>query len=242
MTIQTQLREIGLTKSEVTVYLFVLQEGLSTPPQIAKNTGIARTNCYHILQSLKEKHLLTTQRRGTRTAYLARDPQALYEKIESQRHSIEELLPDLRALYSAQQHKPSIQFFEGFEEVKQIYYSTLRAEKILAIGSTKQLAHLDANFYTHYIAQIKKRHIIFDDILSYDSGEKAAPQMKRTLKGLYDMKFLPKQTKELATDILIWDNSIALLTLEDPVFGTVITNQSLAETFRTMFQVFWERL
>ena len=49
MDIADDLQQLDLTKSEVAVYLSLLESGLSIPPQIATATGIARTNCYNIL-------------------------------------------------------------------------------------------------------------------------------------------------------------------------------------------------
>jgi sugar-specific transcriptional regulator TrmB len=69
-----QLREVGLKQNEAEIYLFLLQNGVSTPPQIAKGTAIARTNCYNILKSLEEKDVIELIQKGKREAFLARDP------------------------------------------------------------------------------------------------------------------------------------------------------------------------
>ncbi|MBI2410779.1 MAG: hypothetical protein HYV32_02730 [Candidatus Kerfeldbacteria bacterium] len=244
MNIHKRLQSIGLTQSETDIYLFLLQNSLSSPPVIAKGTGIARTNCYHILQSLKEKQLISEQSisKGKRKAYVACDPQALIESMNRKTAAAQELLPDLRALYTVQKNKPLIRFFDGFEEVKQIYDQSLTAKKIMGIGSTKRLQELDPQFYTHYLKQVQKKGIVFYDILSHPSGEHAGPHMKQIVKGLYDMKLIPKQYGDFATDILIWEDTIALLTLEEPIFGTTLTNPLLANTFLLLFKVFWEQL
>lgn len=242
MDIHKRLYTIGLTSSESEVYLFLLQNGLSSPPVIAKGTGIARTNCYHILQNLKEKQLISEQSQGKRKIYIARDPQALIESMDRRKAAAQELLPDLRALYTVQKNKPSIRFFNGFEEVKEIYNLSLSAKKIMGIGSTKRLQERDPEFYNYYIKQTQKRNIVFYDILSHPSAEKAGPRMKEIMKGLYEMKFIPKQYGDFATDILIWDNTIALLTLEEPIFGTTLENPLIAHTFSTLFTVLWEEL
>jgi hypothetical protein len=51
------------------------------------------------------------------------------------------------------------------------------------------------------------------------------------------MSFLPGKYGENLTDILIWEDNIALIALEEPIFGTVITSSSLADTFRTLLVV-----
>src|SRR3989338_10844966 len=119
--VKTKIKELGLSKSEVVVYLYLLQKGLSTPTKIAGGTGIARTNCYHLLEELKDKGLIAEQLSGKRSSYLARDPQAFRRSLERRREVIERLLPDLENLYTSQKYKPALHFYDGFEEVKELY-------------------------------------------------------------------------------------------------------------------------
>ncbi len=242
MQIQKQLEELGLRESEIRVYLYLLKQGISTPPQIAKGTAIARPNCYKILQSLKEKGLIEEQKKDKRKAYLASDPIALVQTLERRKEAMNKMLPDLRALYTTQKNKPEIRFYDGFEQVKQIFLQTLSAEEILGIASTKKLFALSPKFFDKYLKEIQKRNIIFRDILAYESGEQSGPKTKEQLKGLYELKLLPKKYEEIFTDILIWDDNIALIVLDKPIFGTVLTNKHMARTFRILFELGWQKL
>ncbi len=241
MQLIDELKKIGLQKSEIAVYLYLLENGLSTPPAIAKATGIARTNCYNILVSLKDKVLIREQDQGKRKAYIALDPEAILRSLEEKKEAVQRILPDLRGLYITQKNKPKIRFFEGFEQVKEIYWQTLSAQEIFAIGSTKELSDINAPFFDDYLLEIKKRGIILNDILSYDSKETTGPKTQDILKGLYSQSYLPSKYTELPTDILIWDNNIALITLREPIFGTVLTNPLIAQTFRVLFDVIRNR-
>ena len=89
MTIEEQLNEISLTKSESKVYLYLLEEGLTTPPQLARGTGIARTNCYNILEKLKNEGLIKEQEKGKRKAYIANDPESLLRTIQKKKETVE---------------------------------------------------------------------------------------------------------------------------------------------------------
>ena len=63
--------------------------------------------------------------------------------------------------------------------------------------------------------------------------------MKEILRGFYEAHFLPQKYKDFPTDMLIWDDNIALITLEEPIFGTVLTNKLLAQTSKIIFDVLW---
>ena len=233
MTIEQKLKDIGLNSSESAVYVYLLKNGLSSPPQIAKGTKIARTNTYNILRSLQEKQLIQRQQNRKRFAYVAKNPESLLSQAEHIRQATEDLLPDLKALHKANTNKPSIQFYDGWDEVKQIYLATLEAESIHAIGSLQKLDSMAKKFLDEYQEKIKKRHIIFYDVLTAES-KKTGEDMKQFLGALYSVRYLNARFGDIPTDILIWNDNIALISLEEPIFGTVITNSNLAKTFRAL--------
>jgi sugar-specific transcriptional regulator TrmB len=241
MTTEERLHELSLTKSEIKIYLYLLEQGVSTPPQIAKGTGIARTNCYNILTSLKNHGLIQEQKRGQRQAYLASDPEALLRTIKKKEVIVTQLLPDLRALYATQKNKPKIQFYDGFDQVKEIYWQATKAQKILAIGSTKSLVERDAKFFLAFEKKLKENGTFLQDLISEPSQSIGTKETKQILQGLYDFRLLPKKYTDFPTDILVWEDCVALIILQDPVFGTVITNPLLAKTFLYLFEMIWER-
>lgn len=238
--IEQSLHNIGLTQNETKLYLYVLENGISTPPQIAKGLHLARPNCYDVLRRLLEKGLIEEQRHGKRKAYLASDPATLLRNWERKRDVLNDIVPDLRALYSTQKNKPKIRFYDGFEQVKQIYDQTLSAQEIFGIASTEQIMSHDPQFFKRYLKKIQERNIIFHDILTSASTKTAGPQMKTVLRGLYEMKFLPKNYEDVPVDILLWDDNIALINISEPAFGTVLTSSNIVKLFQILFDVIWK--
>lgn len=241
VSVHGQLKDVGLHESETAVYLYLLEQGISTPPQVAKGTGIARTHCYGILRALMEQGLVEEQTRGKRKAYIASDPAALLRTVERKREAITRVLPDLRARYTTRKNKPKIRFADGVEEVEEIYRQTTEAKEVFGIGSTAQFQRAHAEFFSEYQRLLKERGVVFHDTLSSASAE-TANAFRSVLGGLYDAKFLPQSYGELQTDVLIWDDNVAIIVLEEPIFGTVLTSTPLAATFRTLFKVLRDRL
>lgn len=240
MTIEEQLKDLQLTKSESKVYLYLLEQGLSTPPQIARGTGIARTNCYNILSELKNGGLIEEQEKGKRKAYIASDPEALLRAIQKKKEAVERLLPDLRALYTVQKNKPKIRFYDGFEQVKEIYWQATNTDKLLALGSTKYLTENDPAFFRAWEKAIAQKQVVLQDLITNPSQTVGVNETQAILKGLYDFRVLPEKYRDFPTDILVWNNNIALVTLKDPIFGTVITSDLLAQTFRYVLEMLWD--
>src|SRR5689334_2077395 len=100
------LKRVGLNTNDIAVYAYLLKEGVSTPPQIAKSTGISRTNTYYILRNLDDLDLIDRRRRGNRFEYVARKPSALLDLIQRKREALEDILPELTDLYKVQKNKP----------------------------------------------------------------------------------------------------------------------------------------
>jgi sugar-specific transcriptional regulator TrmB len=242
MDILEQLDAIGLPKSAALIYRYLLEQGQSRVIQIAKGTGITASNCYHVLEGLKRQGLVQEVKEGKKKGFIASDPRSLVRRLEIKKEAIEKILPDLRALYTVQKNKPKIRFFDGFESVKEIYLEALDTDKIIAIGSTKKLTERDEAFFTHLRKQVKKRNIFVYDILTANSRSEAAVRTKEIMKGLYEAKFFPAKFSDMPIDILVWNDNIALITLEEPVFGTVLTQPYITEAFRVIFTLLWENL
>jgi len=244
--LKEQLKKFGLHKSESAIYLYLLEQGIATPPQIAKATGIARTNTYNTLQNLKAKGLVKEQLKGKRKAYVVQDPKALVRNIESKKEAIEKVLPDLRALYKTQKNKPTILFFEGFEEVKQIFrmsYQQNQEKKIYGLASLSHLVKLKGSekFFKFWRAQLKKRKIHIYDIVTSESSQ-LIQVSKKELKVLMESFVLANKYQDLPTDILVWDDYVALIVTSEPVFGTLLHSPPMAATFKIMHHIIRESL
>lgn len=239
-----QLREIGLKRNESEIYLYLLQNGISTPPQIARGTNIARTNCYNILNALKEKDVIDEHSKGKRKAYIARTPESLKLGLERKLESVGRLLPDLEAIYTTQKNKPAFRFYDGWSEVKELYklsYVGNRSKKVLSLGSTERLSSIDKDFFHKYVSQIQKNGVDFQDLVTADSVNSA--DIIRGIRGeAHPIKFLPKEYSQNITDMLIWDDNLALISLEEPIFGTLITSKPLAGTLKTILQFIWQKI
>lgn len=242
MDFSKQLTSVGLHDSEVKVYLYLLEQGISTPAQIAKGTSIARTNCYRVLRNLEEKDFIEVQKWGKRKAYIASDPIAMIRLMDKKKTALEQVLPDLRALLTVQRNKPKIKFYNGWDEVKEIYTQTLSATEVHTIGSTKHFHKKDPAFFRRYLRVIRRRKIFFKDILGPSSKVETSKVVQEGLRGYYSVKYLPNKHQDPVTDILMWQDHVAFISFEEPIFGTVLTNPFLAQTFRIVFSTLWDSL
>lgn len=241
MDLKQELRNLGLSKSEIEVYLFLLETGISSPARIAKGTKIARTNTYHLLNSLEEGGLIAKQQKGKRFVYVANDPSATVRMLERRRETMEKVLPDLRALFLSQRNKPIIKFYEDRNSFEEIFMQTLEAKEILGMTSLPGLYPLTPAFHKKYNRLLRERGIVFRDILSAHTDIAVARDAREAIGPLYEHRFLRPEQK-VYTNMLLWGDTVAMFAPEEPVFGTVITNADFAKTFRTFFETLWNSL
>lgn len=239
MNIVKQLKDVGLHQSEIDVYLYLLGNGYSTPPQVSRGTKIARTNCYNVLSSLKDKGLIKEEQRRKRKVYLASDPEALLLSLEKKKMALEGVIPDLKALFITQKNKPQVKFYDGWEEVKEIYLKSLEAEEIRMIGSTQRFVEIDQKFSDRYWRDLQDKKIIVKEIIDEKSVSYSL-DFRKIAGNLHEYKTLPAKYAGDPTDILLWGDSVALINLEQPAFGTVLTNKALVATFRMIFDMMWQ--
>ncbi|MDP3988611.1 MAG: helix-turn-helix domain-containing protein [bacterium] len=245
MNIHEQLRGIGMSDSEIKVYLFLLETGISSPPVIARNTKIARSNLHVVLKDLLNMGLVKRRLQNKRYLYIPTDPSITLHILDERRKAMESALYELTARYKSQKNKPVIKFYEGIQEIKHIFEELLEAKnkKVFGFTSTARLFELfPLYFQSRFQKELKRKEIYLRDILSYDSKETSAIETKQNTGWMYDYKILNKKYGELRSNILVWDDKVAVMTLEEPVFGTVTTSAALADTYRVQFNILWDAL
>lgn len=244
MSLENRLKELGFTPNETRVYLHVLEMGSATPPQLSRAMGMPRSNIHYILQSLIEKEVVKRQAKGKRFVYIPNDPSAALQLADRRRKVMEEIVPDLEALYKKSTNKPVIKFYEGIGEIEHIFDEILRmkGEKMVAFASLAKLFPLmPKNFSSRMQHELKRREIFFQEILSHESRD-LAEISKKSMFPFHEYKILPEKYSDFPTDILVWDDSVALITLSEPVFGVILTSKPLADTYRIQFEIMWKSL
>ena len=240
MDLAEELTKFGLSKPEIKIYLYLLEQGLSTPPKIIRATKILRANAYIVLKNLEEKGLIENQPKGKRKLYFAKDPETLLQNLEKRKNTLSEMLPDLHALYKNQKNKPTIKFLYGIEEIKDLFTSTWGKEKMQFVLSTNILFETYPEAFLKYRNETKKKGIFVQDILTQKSAVSISKKTKEAMGIHYDYRLFEQKYDDMPTSIRIWDDNVALISFESPAFGTVITNPALARTFKVMFETIWK--
>lgn len=121
------LQQIGLSKSEVILYLAGLKTPLATVSQLATSTKLKRPTVYHGLNALVEKGLTTEVKDGKELQYTMKPAEQVEDYIngrvgamQQQASILQDLLPQF-PVAEAKANPPSvIQHFTGIKQVREL--------------------------------------------------------------------------------------------------------------------------
>ena len=150
MVEQRILNDLGLTDIEAQTYMAILELGTDTVKNIAKQADVKRPTCYLTLDSLQAQGLVTKIEKKSTTLYSAEDPKIVLNKYKEKIANFQDFLPFFEAKFN-KGPKPSIRYYEGKEELWDVYSKKLfPSEKIYFFGT-----------------DIKKIYDIFPDMVEY---------------------------------------------------------------------------
>src|SRR3989344_381282 len=93
-----ELKELGLTDNEVTIYQILLKYGAMKPAEIAKRIGQSRPYVYDSLERLEEKQIVSSLVINNKKVYQATNPERLGEIIRTKLERVEAIIPRLLTL------------------------------------------------------------------------------------------------------------------------------------------------
>lgn len=243
------LISIGLSGEEAEIYLALLEHGSLTPSSIAKLTPIKRTYVYKICDGLKEKGLVSVTKKGQSKAYAPLSPDyllALAEKkkqeAEDSKNSIERLLSTLKEKYKAVDEKPIVQVYEGIEGLKKVYRDILEEkDDILLLRSFYDDKRPDLDtLITQQIGTQVKEGIHVRTITPLEDQTKEV-FLKHDQSNLVKRHIIHSTTFELPSQVIIYKEKVAIISLKKSIISTLIDNKDISDTFRMLFEFMWER-
>ncbi len=230
-------RSLGFSEGERVTYLTLLEIGASNVIDVTKKSKLSRQTVYNSLDTLIEKGLISTIQKGKKKNYIAEDPEKVLAYVRRKEHELQErgkdferMLPELKLKRSTSQ--TSVKVFEGREGAMSVF---------MDMASSK-----DKEAYE--IADLEALYSIFDEkdtllIRKILSGNKniffkafltGSPRGKTAGSERY---FLPKEFSGFNTDVIIYGNKIALISIEGKIQSVIIENASLAKTLKILFSI-----
>jgi sugar-specific transcriptional regulator TrmB len=239
--LSTELAHLGLKPHEVDVYLAALQLGETQMSRLVKKSGVKRSTAYLAVETLKEKHLLSSLKKKGRIFYTAEDPRLLQESEKERAEKISELMPQLLAITNAIDKKPSIRFYEGKEGVKEVFRDILKYpdSEVLEMYSESYITEFDEEFFSQYFTPRRIKNNIRVRAILPDNDAIQKYVVSKNVSELRQTKLLDKEKFGMRMEMNIYGrNKVSIISFKEE-FGIIIESQIIRDSMKTVFELLW---
>lgn len=236
--LEMQLKKAGLTESESRVYLASLELGETNISRIAKKSGIKRSTTYWVVDSLKEKGLVSLAKRGKKTIYFAEDPRKIIRHMEDNLKDVNSSLPAFLALANFIDKKPSIRYFESKAGIKEVFKDTLQYPKqeILAWFPRVFESFIDE----YYVPRRIEKKIWVRAIMP--DNEKSREFAKIEEKQLRKSKLVSESEFNIDVEITLYGgDKIGIISFGEEI-ALIIESPKIHNSLKNIFELMWKYL
>jgi len=240
------LQQLGLDGKAAQVYQAALELGEASMSELATKAGLKRPTTYLAVEQLELLGLLSRTLKGKRLHYSAVHPRRLQDMARLRERRIEEVLPELVALYNTPKNKPKIQVFEGLEGIQLLYeelYDLLNnKEEALFISNIAALQKFIPEALVEFKQMLRRltnpriRELNYGDA----QGIRWAQETKRLRGKNHQIRNLAPTIEYGNCDNLIFGDKLVIFSLKKDVFATVIESPEVAKTYRALFEWAWK--
>ena len=115
------LENVGLNPQAAETYLALLEHGKSGVSDIARNTGLHRTQIYRLLPGLLDSGFVLAVAEGKRVSYVPAPPSKINEAFEERKRSHQGGIRELEEKYRNLERKTSVVFRKGADGIRDSY-------------------------------------------------------------------------------------------------------------------------
>jgi len=241
-----QLEEIGLTKSEIKVYLALLELGASTTGPIIDTSQTANSKIYSVLEKLIQKGLVTFYKQESLKYYKAANPlqitHYLEEKkseINKQEKAVQSILPSLSLMFNQKEQDREAIVFKGPKGIKAGFedvVDTMEQGEEIHIMGVYQFGDEYRRLAT-YFQKIRKKKGVKANLLINKSAKEIADIFKDYPP--LEIRFMEEGVVTPAL-FIIYKNKV-IISLGDEMTMFMIKSESAADSFRIYHKQLWDK-
>ncbi|HWQ99774.1 MAG TPA: helix-turn-helix domain-containing protein [Candidatus Methylomirabilis sp.] len=242
-----QLIAIGLSDKEARVYIAVLELGPSSVQEIALKSDVNRATTYLMLDTLKERGLVSSYDDAKRTVFVAETPKKLVELVEREARNLDEkrekvviFVPELEAMYRTQRNKPVVRFYEGEEGLRSL------RDYLTRIVTTQFDTFARLNASLGQVAQHDEerrlgilRHDTRYRMLYAASPGVEIPRFPSDAMKQIEIRFASAIPFHFDGEIGIIDEAAYLVSTSPKAMATIMESAQIATLMRAQFELAW---
>ena len=212
------LKEIGLTNTEIEVYLSLLEIGQSLASKISQKAKVERAVTYHTLENLIRKGIVSYVIKENRKYFSAAEPEKLHNLIKEKEDLLDEIMPELKKLKSSAEQELGIEVFRGKDGFKTVMEDLIREkEPYYIIGYTGKGTEIAPFWYIHWNKRRAKNKV--KRYLLIKEGDEKLDALNFPLTSV---KVLPRELiQQSKSSIIVYGKNKVLLFLPLSTFAGI---------------------
>jgi len=240
------LKEIGLTKNEIKVYLALLEIGITTSGPIIKKTGIHTSKVYDALERLAEKGLVSHIVEANTKHFNAVSPDRILDflkdkkkKIEIQEKEVQKIIPELRLKQQLVGKDTEAEIFRGWKGMDTAYRMMLKVLKKgdinYVFGASKgEDEERVRNFFNNHARRLARKRI--KQKIIFNESARGNIQESISRPKLFQVRHMEHTTP---AEINIWGKNTMIVILRKKPMVILVQDETVADSFRKYFDVMW---
>lgn len=242
----SELKHLGLSEKESSVYLAALELGPIPVQDISHKAKVNRATTYVMIESLSSRGLMSTFVKGKKRFYVAESPDRLMSILSVQKNEIEEkqneltkALPMLMALYNSEGAKPQIRYLEGREGVQTIraIFEGLSGEFLQIVPIDDILGSTDLQEgHSEHKSRLNRSKAPHRILAITSSPEKADTHSV----GIGEHRYVSSKEFPLHAEISVRENHVFLFSYKSTVLSVVIVSKEISDAVRVLFNLAWK--
>jgi sugar-specific transcriptional regulator TrmB len=233
------LEDLGLTSTEIKVYLVLLELGSSSAGLILEKSKLPNSTVHRDLNSLIEKGLVNFIQNGKRKIYQANDPEHFFDFMEDKKRKFQELLPLLKEKQNLVKEKESASVYKGIRGIKEVYnimintsgkeYNTFGGGPITSeiMGFTWWL-----NLHKRRVANKLPSRQIFDESVKWGGKDIAKNPLTK-------IRYVDKEFAQFQETVIVGD-CVAIAVFSQNPYAFLMKDKNIADSYRKHFELLWK--
>ena len=233
------LEDIGLSHTEIKVYITLLELGSSTAGSILEKSRLPNSTVHRDLNSLIEKGIVNYILEGKRKVYQATNPEHFFEFIEDKKRRFKEILPELRARQKSAKKEEMASVYKGVRGIKEVYdiMINVKGKEYNTFGGGPITAEIMGfswwlNLHKRRVANKLPSRQIFDE--SVREGGKEIEKNPLT-----KIRYVDKEFAQFQETIIVGDY-VAIAVFSENPYAFLIKDKNVANSYRKYFELLWK--
>ena len=238
------LKKFGLSEKEAELYLILLELGKAKVQDITRKTKLPRSTIYSVLEYLEQRGLVFSFDQGKIRFFSPQDPDRIIQEAAARAEALKTLLPNLQQLYRNASARPHIRYYEGVEELKQMYTGILRIPGLKAydiIASEEEWLNIDPTFFETFKQQRAQAGIRTRLILEHSPAALARKAQAEATNS--EVKIVPQSFPwKLSAGCYIFEDRVIFIAYQKEHVACEIHSAEIASLQHLVFEFLWNAL